>query len=348
MQLFCGEGRAAGEQLVEDHTERINVGPCVDVEVVEFRLLGGHVLQRADDLPDFCVHRPLGQLLAGRLGHAEVDDLRHRFAVVERDQHVRRFEVAVDYSFLVGVLHGLADGDEEFEPFARGEVLLVTIFRDRDAFDQLHREVGAALRRGAGVQHLGDVLMVHQRQRLPLGLEPAQNLRRVHPGFDELERDAAFYRFGLFSRPDRAHAPFAKLLQELVRTDPRADWLERRLGCRRGWDYRRLDLVAIPVRDRGFGWMLEEASGLLVRLQQCVNLPAQLDVAAASVVEMGLPRFWHFDLQRGEEDLVDAGIPGGHGFAPADYFSQSNARIRSGLHRKNCQSPKNQSRRSCW
>ena len=58
------------------------------------------------------------RLLAGRLGDAEVDDLGHRHAVVQRHQDVRRLEVAVDDPLLVGVLHGLADLDEQLQPLA--------------------------------------------------------------------------------------------------------------------------------------------------------------------------------------------------------------------------------------
>ena len=54
-----------------------------------------------------------------RLGHAEVDHLGHRLAVVQRDQDVGRLDVAMDDAFLMGVLHGLADRNEQFQAFAR-------------------------------------------------------------------------------------------------------------------------------------------------------------------------------------------------------------------------------------
>ena len=66
--------------------------------------------------PKLGEQRLLGQLLAGRLGHAEVDHLGDRLAVVQRDQHVRRLEVAVDDPLLMGVLHRLADRDEQLQP----------------------------------------------------------------------------------------------------------------------------------------------------------------------------------------------------------------------------------------
>jgi hypothetical protein len=55
------------------------------------------------------VQRLCGQLLSRRLGHAEVDDLRHRLVVPDRDEHVRRLQVAVDHRLLVCVLHTFAD-----------------------------------------------------------------------------------------------------------------------------------------------------------------------------------------------------------------------------------------------
>ena len=86
-------------------------------------LLGAHVQRRADHLRELRVERLLGQLLADRLGHAEVDHLRHRPAVVQRDQHVGRLEVAVDDPLLMGVLHRLADRDEQLQPLARREAV---------------------------------------------------------------------------------------------------------------------------------------------------------------------------------------------------------------------------------
>ena len=46
--------------------------------------------------PKLREQRLLGQLLADRLGHAEVDHLGHRLAVVQRDHDVARLEVPVD------------------------------------------------------------------------------------------------------------------------------------------------------------------------------------------------------------------------------------------------------------
>jgi hypothetical protein len=38
------------------------------------------------------------------------------FTSLQRDQHIARFQVAVNDPLLVGVLHCLADGDEQLQP----------------------------------------------------------------------------------------------------------------------------------------------------------------------------------------------------------------------------------------
>ena len=171
--------------------------------------------------------RPLGQLLLGRLGHAEVDHLGHRLAVVERDHHVGRLDVAVDDPLLVGVLDRLADRHEQLQPLARRQVVVVAVLGDRHAVDQLHDEVRAAGFRGPGVEDAGDVDVVHHRQGLPLGLEPGDDLATVHARLDDLERDLALHGVRLLGHVDGAHAPFADLLQQLVRADLRAGGFAR-------------------------------------------------------------------------------------------------------------------------
>ena len=85
-------------------------------------------------------------------------------------------------------------------------------FGQRQAVDQLHDEERLAGRREAAVEDLGDVGMVHQRQRLPLLLEALQHGFGVHAGLDQLERHLALDGLGLLGDPDLAHAPFADLL----------------------------------------------------------------------------------------------------------------------------------------
>ena len=84
--------------------------------------------------------------------------------------------------FWCGVLHGLADQDEEVQPLGDRELVAVAVLGDRDAADQLHHEVGPAGFRRPAVENLGDVRVVHHRQRLPLGLERAITCLVSMPG----------------------------------------------------------------------------------------------------------------------------------------------------------------------
>ena len=82
--------------------------------------------------------------------------------------------------FLVRVLNGLIDLHEQVESLAGGQPLPVhSSVRDRLTVDVVHGKVGLALWRGADIEDLGDVGMVHHRQRLALGLEPRHDLGRA-------------------------------------------------------------------------------------------------------------------------------------------------------------------------
>ena len=118
LNSFHSERRRAGQEFVQKHTQGIDVAAGVDVRRVERGLLGAHVLQRPDELAVPRERRPLGQLLPGRLRHAEVDDLGDRLFVVASHQHVRRLQITMDDPLLVRVLHRVADRDEKFQPLA--------------------------------------------------------------------------------------------------------------------------------------------------------------------------------------------------------------------------------------
>ena len=105
------------------------------------------------------------------------------------------------------------------EPLRGGEIVLVAIIRDPDAAHQFHHEIGPAGLGRAGIEHLGDVRMVHHRQRLPLRLEPGDHLPGVHAQLDDLERDPPAHRLGLLGHVDHAAAAFAELLASLVPAD---------------------------------------------------------------------------------------------------------------------------------
>jgi hypothetical protein len=60
---------------------------------------------------------------------------------MQRHEDVRRFDVAMNDALLMRVLDGLANLDEQIEPFLGGEVGLVAVVGDLDAAHQFHHEV---------------------------------------------------------------------------------------------------------------------------------------------------------------------------------------------------------------
>ena len=203
-QLLRIERQGPDEHLVQQHPQRVDVRPGIHILGGDQRLFGAHVFRRTDHLPQLGEDRPLGQLTVERLGHTEVDDLRHRQSVLLGHQHVGRLEVAVQDRLLVRVLHAVTDLTKQIQALAHRQPLLVAVLRDRNTRDMFHHEEGAPLFRASGVEDLRDRRVLHQRQRLPLGLEAGDELLGVH-----------------------AHSAFTETIQDFVGTDPFRVPLER-------------------------------------------------------------------------------------------------------------------------
>ena len=97
------EGRPAGQALVEDGAEAVNVGGGAQLLDAPGGLLGGHVARRAED----GAGARLLAVVVQPLGQAEVGDVR---LVVLVDEDVRRLQIAVQDAVLVGVVDGAGDG----------------------------------------------------------------------------------------------------------------------------------------------------------------------------------------------------------------------------------------------
>ena len=212
------EGRLPDEQLVEQHPQRVHVGPRVDVRT-RLELLGAHVRRSADGMLPREVVGDLVQRRRRGLGDTEVDDLRLRVAVDLGDQDVRRLEVAVDHSVLVRVLDGQARRTEEPQARARVQLLLDAVFGDGRAVDQLHHEVRPPRLGGPGVEDASDARVVHARQDGALRLEARHHLQVVRARLDELQRDLTLERLLLPGTEDDAEAAFPETLEQLVGTD---------------------------------------------------------------------------------------------------------------------------------
>jgi hypothetical protein len=124
--------------------------------------------------------------------------------------------------------------------------------------------------RGAGVEHLGDVRVIHERQCLTFGLEPRDHLSRVHPRLDDLECDPAADGLFLLGHVDEAESPLADLLEQFVGTDQRPRFLAS------GQHSCFAPIVRLTAAD---------LSQRLMGVQQLLNPRPQLGVPAAALVQ---------------------------------------------------------------
>ena len=157
---------------------------------------------------------------------------------------------------------------------AGGQAVLVAVVGDRHALDQLHDEVGSAASRLAGIEHLGDVRMVHERQGLALGLEAGDHLPGVHARLEDLEGHLTAHRLLLLGHEHQAEAAFADLLQQLVGTDDRARPFPDRLS---------------DDGERPDGGRLQKTARRRVGIKQVPDAAAQLVVAVAGLGQVAIP-----------------------------------------------------------
>ena len=206
--------------------------------------------------------------------------------------------------FWCGVLHRLADRHEQLQPLAGRQAVVVAVLGDRDALDQLHDEERAAVLGRPGVEDLGDVRVVHQRQRLPLRLEARHHLPAVHPRLDELDGDQALDRLGLLGHPDGAHAALADLFQQL---EPAIHQQPGGFGPRHGAVLGRgIDRLAERT-----DWPFEEIRIVGVGADESFHRRAEASIAVAGPVEVGCPLGRGGELHGACEDLALV-----HGFSP--------------------------------
>jgi hypothetical protein len=105
---------------------------------------------------------------------------------------------------------------EQRQPPAQRDAILIAVLGDGHTLDQLHHEVRPAGRGGAGVQDPGDVRMVHQGQRLALGLEAGDDLPGVHAQLDDFDGHLAADRLLLLRQVDGTEPTLADALEQLV------------------------------------------------------------------------------------------------------------------------------------
>src|SRR5208282_5670811 len=189
------------------------------------------------------------------------------------------------------------DRKEELQALARREPLLVAVLGDGSALDQFHDEERSAGVGAAGVQHAGNIGVVHHGQGLPLGREAGQNSLGVHARLDDLHGDGAFYRFGLQGHKHDAHAAFADLFDELVAADGLAGFLS--------------DGTVVGGVGRGRG--LQEALGAFTFAKQGGNSLQKIAIGSADLLQVFGASFRRNKSSGSSKDLSFVELLAGHG-----------------------------------
>src|SRR5262249_27460146 len=163
-------------------------------------------------------------------------------------------------------------------------------------------EIRTARWRGAAVEDLGDVGVVHEGEGLALGLEPGYHLLGVHARLEHLQGDLAANGPILLGQEDDAEAALADLLHELVRPDD-SPWAfgdrQFRDRDRRAWQALPRISVGAQLNRR----MFQQAAGVSEGPQQDLDALAKRGVAAALPIEPGGAFDRVRGLQRGDEQV---------------------------------------------
>lgn len=214
------ERRAARQEFVEHRPERPDVAASIDVRRADPGLLRAHVVGRADhragDGVGRCHRRP-----AQQLGDSEVDHDDVRAALVLGHEEVARLEIAVQHALVMGVLDGRADLQEQPEPRVESEPHPVAVLDQRLAADIVHRKPGSPGRELPGVEDPRDPRVLHERQRLALGLETRERVPHRTTRAHELDRGQPRHRLALGGEVDDAHAALPERVEHAPAADPR-------------------------------------------------------------------------------------------------------------------------------
>ena len=121
------------------------------------------------------------------LGHSEIDDLGNQLPFHLRYQDIGRLDIAMDYTFLMGVLECLTNTYGQSHSFLDVQLMLVCIFKQWFSFHPLHDQVRATKVRRACVIDTGYIGMIHQGQHLTLSLEALEKILGVQAKLQNLQ-----------------------------------------------------------------------------------------------------------------------------------------------------------------
>src|SRR5580698_7858411 len=108
----------------------------------------------------------------------------------------------------MSVLHRLTDVGKKLQTLWECQLALIAIVGNGQAANQLHDKIRPARNSFAAIEDTRDVRMIHESERLPLGLEASNDLTRVHAGLENLQSDLASNGLHLFGHEHDAKAAF--------------------------------------------------------------------------------------------------------------------------------------------
>ena len=168
---FGLEGRAAGQQMIENRAQRIDVAAPAHFAALSTGLLGRHEVGRAEHLAG---HGDAG-IAVEPLGQAKIGDARLIGGRV--NQHVRRLEIAMQDASLVRVMNRFGNELDVPRGFRAAQWTVAHELREVLALDVIHREVMLAVV-DADVVNGDDVRMLEQRGSRDLAPEPLNDPAR--------------------------------------------------------------------------------------------------------------------------------------------------------------------------
>jgi hypothetical protein len=181
-------GKSAAQELVQNHAERIDVAPGIDLGRIVQELLGAHVLGGAHAVAEG--HPGLTRIGIGRerLGDPKIDQLGLPGPI---HQDVARLDVAVDHAPLMRVCHRVAGLDKQGHPLPLVQVAVRREAGDRHAIDdEFHGDGGNASAGRVGnarIIDVGDEGMPESGEHRHLELEAGGRERRIPTAEDDLQ-----------------------------------------------------------------------------------------------------------------------------------------------------------------
>ena len=188
--LADGVWQTSRQQFVKNHSQRIDIAARVEIERIGQRLLGTHVCQGPDQLPDVGLQRR-PRVTVGRSRDTEIQNLGLAGII---DQDVARFEIAVNQAALMRVVYRVADLHHDLQTLTDVQVVRFGIIPRRFAADEFHCEVGLRAKagvHGTGFVDLSDAGMLQPAERLRFLFKSSYQFVAYQARLDDLESNSA-------------------------------------------------------------------------------------------------------------------------------------------------------------